>query len=377
MNAQYERKLCTNRKCLPAPSNNLTRQIWAVFLLALVTASRLATYAATPRLEIHRGTEPSVVNLRVIDAYTNLPFTVEVATNLEAAQPQWVPLHRTNVARIPHDLQVPAATWGQTYYRVNQFRTVLVRDDFNGTGQPNPALWSINQSGWWWCQGRTFRPSWVYHPAGPFPFLEDGKCVLEHHKYNPYHLGTPKTTFMGGEIHSIFTLSPTNAAYRVEARVRVNACPSGLVAAFFLYGYNSAKGKSDEIDNEYVSKQFNDNAQWRTGDPVMLNTWNDSVQHPRYAAGTNLALSVWNTFRIYWFPGRQVDWTWLSPNGEVLLRSETKACIPDEPTQVYFNFWAPDAAWSDAYDAAFQPAQQPSDNVIHRFEIDYVEVRTP
>src|SRR3989304_4194612 len=254
--------------------------------------------------------------------------------------------------------------------------TVIFRDDFDVPGNtPDPSRWIVNWPGSsWGTLGRTFFPSPVYHPDAPFPKVEDGKCIIEQHLYNPYDLGSPKWTLLGGEIHTIMQSEP-NRPYCFEARVRNNAYPNGLVTSFFTYGYDGSN--SDEIDFEFLSNKTNDNVNYPDGDPFPVNTWNESQQWPQYVMGGNL--NDWNTFRIYWFPGQRVDWTWLDPiNGETLLRSETDPSrVPDEPMALFFNFWAPTADWLDAYSPDLQPVNDPSQNQIYTYEIDYVEVRVP
>jgi len=257
-----------------------------------------------------------------------------------------------------------------------QCDTVIFRDDFDGPNLDSDN-WIINvPNSWWWVQGRTFFPSPLYHPDGPFPRVEDGACFLEHHHHNPYHLGTPKQTFLGGQIRTTMNFMP-NRDYRFEARVRSPQSPGGLITSFFLYGYDGTK--SDEIDFEFLSSKTNDNATYPDGDPLLTNTWNESIEKPmyRYKPPEGLDLADWNTFRIYWRPSLQrVDWSWIDPGrGEMLLRSEAVAFfVPDEPMPLYFNFWASTAAWTDAYDDDLQPAQNPDRNQIYRYEIDYVEV---
>jgi hypothetical protein len=257
--------------------------------------------------------------------------------------------------------------------------TVVFRDDFNtGVGtnnMPDPSVWVTNHpESWWWVQGRTFFPSPIYHPDGPFPRVENGICTIEHHTYNPYDLSPTPWTFLGGEIHTIMEFEPTSA-YRFEARVRCNHYPNGLVTSFFTYGYDGEN--SDEIDFEFVSNKTNDDVHYPNGDPVLTNIWNESQQWWDYKIDGNL--NDWNTFRIYWYPGERVEWTWLDPlNGEVLLRSETDLSrIPDEPMALFFNFWAPNDLWPDAYDENLQPASNANQNEIFSYEIDYAEVRTP
>lgn len=267
--------------------------------------------------------------------------------------------------------------------------TVIFRHDFDTSveGMPDPDVWVINHPGvWWWTQGRTHFPNpepWL--PNGEFPRVQDGVCIIEHHLYNRYDLGNPNQWFLGGEIHTHMPFEPTRP-YRFEARVKCysDSCssdpcvsyPNGLVTSFFTYGYDGSN--SDEIDFEYLSNLTNDDSNYPDGDPVLTNTWNDSHQCPEYVETDGLDLAEWNTFRIYWYPGlRRVVWTWLDPNnGETWLRTETAdSCVPDERMHLYFNFWAPDAGWPEAFDADLQPVNDLDQNEICGYEIDYVEVR--
>ena len=57
-----------------------------------------------------------------------------------------------------------------------------------------------------------------------------------------------------------------------------------------------------------------------------------------------------------------------------MLREETDPTyLPDEPMNVYFNFWAADDGWPKAYDGNLQPDQQ-DNGTVYRYWIDYVEV---
>lgn len=257
------------------------------------------------------------------------------------------------------------------------WETVVFRDDFNGpAGPPDPSRWVVNHpQSWWWVQGRSFFPSPTYHPGAPFPRVENGMCIIEHHLYNPYHLGTPKTTFLGGEIHTVMPFD-TSRAYRFEARVKGNPYPNGLVTSFFTYGYDGSQ--SDELDFEFLSNKTNDNATYPEGDPVLTNTWNESQQCPEIVRVPGLDLTEWNTFRIYWYPGQRVDWTWLDPiDGETLLRTEDTQCLPDEAMSLYFNFWAPTPGWPDAHDPDLLPVQAASQNEVYTYAVDYVVVSVP
>ncbi len=227
----------------------------------------------------------------------------------------------------------------------------------------------------WWVQGRTQFPD-PGTTTGPFPSVAGGICTIEHHLYNPWDLAEVNVAFLGGEIRSVREFEP-DRVWRIEARVKSDAYPDGLVTSFFSYGFDGSN--ADELDFEFVSNATNDATTWPAGDPVLTNTWNETIEKPEYVAPAGLDLTEWNTFRIYWDPiARRVDWTWLDPvHGETWLRSETVAsAVPDEAMQVYFNFWAPAASWADAYSASLQPVSDPGQNEIHHYSIDWVEVRT-
>jgi len=254
--------------------------------------------------------------------------------------------------------------------------TVLFRDDFDAA-EISGDDWVINNpdSDWWQPLGRTFFPNPTNHEGDPYPHIENDACVIEFHKHNHRHLDDPKTTFLSGEIHSVQQFAP-DKDYRFEARVKSNASPGGLVTSFFLYGYDGAE--ADEIDFEFLSNKTNDNATYPLGDPVLTNTWDESRELPQYITKDGMDLSQWNTFRIYWYPEAQrVEWTWMDPAaGETLMRTETNAArIPDEPMSLYFNFWAPDDRWPEAYDPLLQPTQTPAEDETFTYEIDYTEVR--
>ena len=188
----------------------------------------------------------------------------------------------------------------------------VFRDDFDsGVGaanSPDPERWIVNHpASYWWTQGRTFFPSPQYHPDAPFPHVENGACVIEHHLYNPYDLAVEPWTFLGGEIRTAIDFSPQRS-YRFEARVRCHEYPGGVVTSFFSYGYDGSE--SDEIDFEFLSKKTNDNATYPTGDPVLTNTWNESLESPEYVPTEGLDLCEWNTLRIYWHPDlSRIEWT--------------------------------------------------------------------
>lgn len=231
--------------------------------------------------------------------------------------------------------------------------------------------------------------------------LSTDACHIRHYKYNNLHLGSPKTTFQGGEIHStgINGILTPDRDYRIEARIRSDLYPAGLITSFFLYGYDETNANSDEVDFEFASRQTNDDVQWPPSagppppppddDPLLTNTWNESaydapVQDPRWysAAGLSLTDDDWDTFVIYWYPAaHRVDWRWIHPtNGEVSLRTDTDVIfVPDEAMSVYFNFWAPPEGdiWGQpplpVGSSSLQPDQADA-GVSWDYEIDHVRV---
>jgi len=260
--------------------------------------------------------------------------------------------------------------------------TVLFRDDFTGpdSSLPDPNDWVIGHPGeCWWVMGRTFFPTPDCHPGAPFPHIDSNACVITHYQYNSYDINPNdpndpnhvKTTFLGGEIHTVMEFEP-NTCYRFEARVPWPECPGGLVASFYTYGYDEPNTDSDEIDFEFLSNEVFD-----PNHEVLTNTWDDSVQCPNQVPIPELDPNQWQVFRIYWCPDSHVEWKWMDPNGdERSLRVEPTNCLPDEAMNVYFNFWAPDSGWPKAYDGNLVPDQDPN-GASYEYWIDYVEVCVP
>jgi glycosyl hydrolase family 16 len=265
------------------------------------------------------------------------------------------------------------------------FSEVVLREDFTGTNGdlPDSERWVIGHPetypNCWWTQGRTFFPDPVCHPAAPLPHIQDDACLIEQYRYNSYDLGQPRWTFLGGEIHTTMHLDP-QWCYRIEARVKFPQAPRGLVASFFTYGYDSVHQDSDELDFEFLSNRVFDPPREVLSNPWDDSRWDAPVEKPvSVEMPPGFDLTNWQTLRIYWCPDECIAWTWIDPltSDEVLLRCETDpAYIPDEPMNVYFNFWAPMESWTDAYDAALQP-DQTDQGVKWDYWIDYVEVRKP
>ena len=230
---------------------------------------------------------------------------------------------------------------------------VLFRDDFDGSTL-NSTLWNLGT----WQLGRT--------QLGNSPVVNGGIARLTFDTY----------LFRGTEIWSKKVFARGNGL-EIEARVKLNNLPSGLVTSLFTYAYNATTGVSDELDIEILTKQVNTTV---GGDPVLFTTWNDwNESSPTYGDGihnwsfsqffSGLDVNAWHTYVIRWLPGRT---EWLIDG--VVVASSDKA-QPEADTPVRLNFWAPASSWTDAYNAGLKPARRSNANVRYYYDVDYVEVR--
>ncbi|MBV9462712.1 MAG: glycoside hydrolase family 16 protein [Verrucomicrobiae bacterium] len=239
----------------------------------------------------------------------------------------------------------------------------IFRDDFNGTSF-DASKWFVHE----FALGRTdFRMG---------PTIAGGVASIPIDTYDPR---APGVAFSGTELETNASFS-RGAGLEFEARIRFNdPLPTGLVAAMFLYGYNSAKNTSDEIDYEFLTNQMDDPAQ---RDRALLTTFNDWDFD--YANHSNDGIHMrtvnpsipgidwtqWNTFMIRWLPGR-VDWV---VNGRT-VSSATEA-VADEPMSLRFDVWAPGSDWPAAYDAGIQPEANSALNTRYSYEVDSIVVRS-
>ena len=107
-------------------------------------------------------------------------------------------------------------------------QTVLLQDDFNSSVL-NSQNWKIGN----WRLGRT--------QLGNTPvFGLEGTTSFARLTFDTYQ-------FKGTEIYSLQSFSRGNGL-EIEARVRLNNLPSGLVTSLFTYVYDAATATSDEIE---------------------------------------------------------------------------------------------------------------------------------
>lgn len=235
---------------------------------------------------------------------------------------------------------------------------VLFRDEFSGS-----TLSSSWRTGTW-DLGRT--------RLGLTPSVADGIATLAHHTYNP---NFPGTKFLGTEIYTAQSFARGNGL-EIEARLRTNVMPSGLITALFTHTF--VGNLADEIDFEFLTKQINSSTslgqkilttQWNDWDPA-VHSQGDGIHHwdsnPTIAG---LQVANFNTFTIRWLPTKT---EWLV-NGTVVVSSDK--ALPDAPMPVRLDIWAATSGWTNAYSSAYQPTAIAMNNHVSRFDVDYVEVR--
>jgi beta-glucanase (GH16 family) len=240
----------------------------------------------------------------------------------------------------------------------------IVRDDFNG-GSLNSSIWNIGT----WSLGRT--------QLGFTPQITGGIARLRLDTYNPTN---PGGSFKGTEIWTGAQYTRGANGLEMEARVRVNPLPSGLVTSFFTYGARTQFNPplADEIDFEHVSKMMN--AAPAGSKPILLTTWNDyrtdgsNFGDPNIHSSQSIAVPGWdptqfNTYRIRWL-GNRVEWY---VNG-ALTRTSSQA-VSTDPMNVRLNFWAPANDWTDAYSSSLVPVNNSGANTTYLYDVDFVSIR--
>lgn len=269
---------------------------------------------------------------------------------------------------------------------------VLFRDDFAGNSGINTEFWRL--------------PQFPDPPPGPgdsnptflgrtqlrldeFPEVRNGVARLRLNTYNPRNSNLQPgeiPSFFGSEIitHDLFSLGNGLA---VEASVRVDAPDSlatttqkGLVAAFFLFDSQEVATNQflfNEIDFEFLTNDVN-NAEAGALSRVLTNVFaNDppGIGDRSLVDIADLDLSEFNTFRIEWLPN-EVRWL---VNGDLIrtepgLVEDTRATVPTAPMSLRLNFWGANGDFSEAFDAALQPALSAADDQSFFYEVDFVQV---
>jgi hypothetical protein len=269
---------------------------------------------------------------------------------------------------------VLGAASGETPLRAE----LLLRDDFNGTGNVNTAVWRLPFGEEGSFVGRTqFRgdPATDLPQSGVAEPLASDGLVTELHldTYSPID---PGNQFLGTDL-----LTKQNFArgggLTFESRIRLKPTTTGgLVGGFFSYDVQRESPPGtlvrDEIDFELISNQAVGGAP--TNDPF-TNFWNEGPFTGPAAAGAgqfhNVAgvdLTQFQNYKVEWTP-QAVKW-YVNNN---LVRTQTTN-VPDDPMKLHFNLWAPDSSFADAFNAALTPAATAGANQRYTLQVDHVEV---
>lgn len=213
------------------------------------------------------------------------------------------------------------------------------------------------------------------------PEVSEGIARFEHHLYNP---DQPGVHCLSQEINSRAYFARGDGV-EFEAKVRVETEPpiiDGLVMSFFSYMDEVVDGhrENDEIDFEFLSNQINDPPE-PEGHRVIIASYNDfwgQWVDPTYRITANpvvlsLNLGEWNVFKMRWWPDR-IEWYWINDAGEDALIYCICCAVPDQPMFVAFNFWAATCIWPLACDPNLEPPDNPGNDVVSYYEVDYVVV---
>lgn len=255
-----------------------------------------------------------------------------------------------------------------------QTASVVLRDDFDTAAtldQNNPnRLWTVYNAGY--AYGRT---QFGNQPDLMSETINGVETKFARLKLSTYNYNADRNyPLKGTEMYSqLFSLE---SGKELEARVRGNYLPPGLVSAFWTYGskgtYGTRTYSHDEIDFEFLSN-------WRP-DELLLTTWNDWNSRYGYGDGIHhgdariivpgLDNNQWNVYKIRWLNDR-VEWF----VNDVWVHSSA-APHPDDPLTVRFNIWAPDSSWTEAYSPNLTGTTDPNAGATYSFDVDYVEVRS-
>ncbi len=251
----------------------------------------------------------------------------------------------------------------------------LLRDDFDGTGIIDPAVWRIPFDSEGTFNGRTqyrldFDTDFPLQGVAEAAAL-DGKVVeLDLDTFSPLD---PGNQFLGTDI-----LTKRNFArgggLTLEARLRLKPpTTGGVVGGFFLFDVTrdvpagSGTLVRDEIDWELLGNQVSSGTQ-----QPATNYWNDGTFDDggplelHELAGVDL--TQFQDYRIEWTPDH-VKW-YVNDN---LVRTETTN-VPGDPQTLHFNVWAPDNGFTEAFDGNLQPTSNAGANQKFQVQVDYVEV---
>ncbi len=199
-------------------------------------------------------------------------------------------------------------------------------------------------------------------PPSEAPTVSGGTVVLQLDTHNPT-ANEPGDSFWGHEIQSLEAFS-IGEGLSIRSRVRfLGSPPGGLVGGFFTFGLNFPI--RDEIDFELLSADLGN-------EMIFTNVFDDDDFSQAgdflHLGAPGFDLTEFVEYEIRWLPDR-VQWY----IDGALIREEV-GTVPDDPSEVRVNLWAPSDSFAQAYDATLQPAASPAANQEYELEIDFIEV---
>lgn len=257
---------------------------------------------------------------------------------------------------------------------------LLLRDDFNGAGNVDTTVWRLPFDGDGSFVGRT---QYRGNAATDTPQQGIAEATAADNAVMEIHLDTFSPIDPGNQFLGTDLLTKRNFAraggLTFEARMRLKpATTGGLVGGFFTYDVTrdnppgSGNLVRDEIDWELISNQAV--GATPTNDPF-TNYWDDGAFTGPGAGGDGqfidvpgLDLTQFQDYKVEWTP-QAIRW-YVNDN---LVRTQTTN-VPDDPMKLHVNLWAPDSDFSDAYNAALQPAATAGANQRYTVQVDHVEV---
>ncbi len=251
------------------------------------------------------------------------------------------------------------AAWSQT----------LLVDEFNGTGLINQQNWRLAFGG----DGAFFGQTQLRTDlTADYPSQVGGSAILDIDTFIDDGMGGSTGSFLGTEINTKRNFARAGGL-RVEARVRLDNPPAGVVGGIFLFDVTRSNTAGDLVRDEIDFLLLGNEVASGTNRPF-TNIWNDgpftgegSGGDPAFA-GSVPSLTDFHDYRIDWLPNR-VEWY----VDDMLVRTQTSN-IPDDPMNFRLNYWVPDAGFSEAYSPSLLPAANAGANQTFQLEVDRVEI---
>lgn len=167
-------------------------------------------------------------------------------------------------------------------------------------------------------------------------------------------------SFLGAEIMTREVI-PSKTGLTVEIRARMRTPVKGTVGGLFLYNLFSLLAH-DEIDFELLGNRR---------DEVQTNIYAGEALGPGHALFHRLTQFDIANFNIYKMECWQDRILWYV--NDQLIR-ETALLMPINPANLHLNFYAPEEAWTAAYDKSLMPTANPLQNQTYFFDVDWVSV---